>query len=175
MAGFSGAVSVQTFAGRRCRLRPRSNGLLGSGIESIAQELKAQSSESDLVGGDISLNVEEHEEIPIQDEIQDVNSGPTRPVEPLETNDNVPSAVERPTRAPIPVPTLGDGPIGVATNWMKLNRWGGVSRKLNRYISWYCFDIAKRLTKGDKISEQTIIRAREIWEMAHKLGFDETQ
>lgn len=71
---------------------------------------------------------------------------------------------------------MGDGPIAVAANWMKLNKWGWVSGKLNRYISWYCYDVAKRLAESDrKMTEQVIIKAREIWEMAHKLGFDENQ
>ncbi len=49
------------------------------------------------------------------------------------------------------------------------------SRQLNRYISWYCYDVRKRLANGDNLSEQKITKAREIWEMAHGLGFDENQ
>ncbi len=49
------------------------------------------------------------------------------------------------------------------------------SRQLNRYISWYCYDVGKRLANGYKLSEQKITKAREIWEIAHGLGFDENQ
>jgi hypothetical protein len=49
------------------------------------------------------------------------------------------------------------------------------SRQVNRYISWYCYDVGNRLANGDKLSEQKITNAREIWEMAHRLGFDENQ
>jgi hypothetical protein len=149
----------------------------GECIESVVQELKAQSTETDLIGGDISPNVEEQEEIPIQADVPNGNLSPAPPVKSLETHRDsyVPSLTERPAAAPVQATTLGDGPIGLAANWMKLNRWGWINRKLNRYISWYCYDIAKRLTKGDKMSGQGLIRAREIWEMAHKLGFDENQ
>ena len=47
------------------------------------------------------------------------------------------------------------------------------SRQPNRYISWYCYDVGKRLANGDKLSEQKITKAREIWDMAHRLGLDE--
>jgi hypothetical protein len=49
------------------------------------------------------------------------------------------------------------------------------SRQLNRYISWYRYDVGKRLANGDKLSKQKITNAREIWEVAHRLGFDENQ
>jgi hypothetical protein len=49
------------------------------------------------------------------------------------------------------------------------------SRQVNRYISWYCYDVGKRLANGDQLSEQKITNAREIWEMVHRLGFDENQ
>jgi len=49
------------------------------------------------------------------------------------------------------------------------------SRRLNRYINWYCYDVGKRLANGDTLSEQKITKAHEIWEMAHRLGFDENQ
>ena len=71
--------------------------------------------------------------------------------------------------------TLGDGGIEVPANWMKLNKWGYAGHKLNRYITWYCYDIGKRLANGDKLSEQKVTKAREIWAMAHRLGFDENQ
>ena len=146
-------------------------------IESVVQELTAQPTESDLIGGDISLNVEEQEEIPVQLEVPNGNLSPVRPVASLQTHtDNyLLNVTEKLTEALITASSLGDGPIGVAANWMKLNRWGWISRKLNRYISWYCYDVAKRLTNGAKLSEQKIIKAREIWEMAHRLGFDENQ
>ena len=49
------------------------------------------------------------------------------------------------------------------------------SRQLNRYISWYCYGVGKRLANGDNLSERKITKAHEIWEMAHRLGFDENQ
>jgi len=49
------------------------------------------------------------------------------------------------------------------------------SRQLNRCISWYCYDVGKRLANGDNLPEQKITKAREIWEIAHGLGFDQNQ
>jgi len=149
----------------------------GASIESVLQELKTQPTESDLVVGDVSLNVEEQEEIPIQADVLKGNLTSTPPAKSpqVQVNDNFPDFTERPTEVPIPSMPLGDGPIGVAANWMKLNRWGYTSRQLNRYITWYCYDVGKRLTNGDKLSEDKIMKAREIWDMAHRLGFDENQ
>ena len=147
-------------------------------IDSILQELKAQPAESDLVASDVSLTAEEPEEIAIEPPSTDTGTNiPAQTQAATHGNGHAPAVVVNECVASLAhaTLTLGDGPIGIAANWMKLNRWGWVSRQLNRYISWYCYDVAKRLANGEKLSEQKVARAREIWDMAHRLGFDENR
>lgn len=146
-------------------------------IESVLLELKAQPPESDLVGADMSVNLEEQDEISIQEEVANggLNSVPHISPPHAETTTYPTGLAERQLEIPVLQIALGDGPINAPANWMKLNRWGYSSRQLNRYITWYCSDIEKRLKNGEKLSEQKARRAREIWDMSHKLGFDENQ